>query len=56
MRPLSHACLNTVLEGLGRVVRVERLVSFDVIGVGVAVEFDRPGPCAVHAELRVVPR
>jgi PilZ domain-containing protein len=35
-------CLNVVLEGSGRIVRVERLVSFDVVGVAAAIEFDRP--------------
>ncbi|MBI1852950.1 MAG: hypothetical protein HYR85_21625 [Planctomycetes bacterium] len=42
MRPLGVECLNAVLQGTGRIVRVERLVSFDVVGIGAALEFDRP--------------
>jgi hypothetical protein len=34
--------LHATLSGRGKILRVERVITADVIGVGVAIEFDRP--------------
>ncbi len=33
--------LNATLQGTGRIVRLEQVITADVVGIGVAVEFDK---------------